>query len=361
MWSLERRAGTVYNTPVEEHNPGPATTVAEERPPTEADSTLARPSLRKLLDSVRIAIRVRNYSHRTEEAYVGWVKRFIVFHGNRPPETMGAFHVQQFVDDLVIRRRVSASTQNQAIGGILFLYKEVLNKDIGWIANITRAKKPVRVPVVLSRHEVKTVLDGLKGVQRLMASLLYGAGLRLSECIDLRVKDIDFEREQVIVRGGKGGKDRVTVLPRSIREPLERHLERVRKLHERDRASQIRATFPMALEHKYPNAALEWGWQYVFPGASLFVDKETGEFRRHHVHESVLQRAVKEAVRKSGIAKPATCHTFRHSFATHLLESGYDIRTVQKLLGHKDVRTTMIYTHVLGGGELGVKSPADML
>jgi integron integrase len=274
---------------------------------------------------------------------------------------MGAFHVQQFLDDLVIRRNVSASTQNQALGGILFLYREVLNKDVGWIANIARAKKPVRVPVVLSRQEVKAVFDQLDGVPRLMVSLLYGGGLRLSECIDLRVKDIDFEREQVVVRSGKGGKDRVTILPRSVREGLERHLARVRKLHERDRAGKVRATFPSALERKYPNAALEWGWQYAFPSGSLCPDRETGELRRHHAHESVLQRAVKEAVRKSGITKPATCHTFRHSFATHLLESGYDIRTVQKLLGHSDVRTTMIYTHVLGGGELGVKSPADML
>ncbi len=319
-----------------------------------------RPPL-KLLDRVRRALQSRHYSRRTEQAYVGWVKRFILFHKKRHPSTMGPWHVREFLSHLAVDRHVSPSTQNQALSAIVFLYKEVLGHDIGWINDVIRAKKPKRLPVVLSRSEVKQVLAHLEGDRWIAAALLYGAGLRLKECLELRVKDLDFDRRQIIVRAGKGDRDRVTVLPRAVVEPLREHLSEVQRIFGRDReVGDVPVTMPAGLERKYPNAPREWGWQYVFPAVGLTTDDD-GRTRRHHVHRSSVQRAVKDAVRASGVSKPASCHTFRHSFATHLLEAGYDIRTVQKLLGHRDVRTTMVYTHVVGGSELGVKSPADML
>lgn len=316
----------------------------------------------KLLDRVHRTIRALHYSHRTEEAYVGWIRRYIIFHGKRHPATMGEREVREFLTDLAARRGVSASTQNQAMSGVLFLYKHVLRQDMGWVSGVVRARRPKRLPVVLSRQEVRAVLDQLEGGKWLMAALLYGSGLRLLECTTLRVKDVDFERNQIVVRAGKGGKDRVTLLPRSVEGPLRRHLRKIRGLHERDmKRGGVRVTMARGLARKYPNAAREWGWQYIFPSSRLREDPETGDPLRDHVHESVLPRAVKEAVRKAGITKRATCHTFRHSFATHLLEAGYTIRMVQTLLGHKDVRSTMIYTHVVSGSEIGVQSPVDTL
>ena len=316
---------------------------------------------RELLDRVRRAIRDRHLSHRTEEAYVGWIRRFVEFHGRRHPATMGEIEVRRFLSHLAVQARVSASTQNQALCAVLFLYRAVLLRKVGWIDGVVRAKRSKRVPVVLSREEVERLLGHLEDTKKIMAALLYGAGLRLLECVRLRVKDIDFDRKQIIVRAGKGRKDRLTMLPESVVDALRAHLATTRGVFDRDLKNGVRVTLPPALERKYPNAGREWAWQFVFPASKPFVDRETGESRRHHIHESVLQRAVKEAVRRSGIAKPATCHTLRHSFATHLLESGYDVRTVQELLGHRDLNTTMIYTHVLNRGHLGVLSPADTL
>ena len=320
------------------------------------------PSPANVITSLRNVLRVHHYSGRTEEAYVGWVRRFIAFHNGRHPETMGHVEIREFVSDLAVRQKVSPSTQDQALAAVLFMFREVLHQDMGWIHLIIRAKKPRRLPVVMTREEVRAVLAEMSGVTRLMAALLYGSGLRLVECLELRVKDLEFAREIIIVRGGKGDKDRATLLPQRLKDPLTRHLLRVRNLYDRDReGTPIRAALPDALLRKYPNAGLDWGWQFVFPSAHAIEDVETGGLVRWHVHESTLQRAVKEAVRQSGITKPATCHTFRHSFATHLLEAGYNIRAVQKLLGHKDIRTTMIYTHVVGSKELGVRSPIDTL
>jgi len=257
---------------------------------------------------------------------------------------------------------VSASTQNQALNALLFLYREILKKDIGYVNGVIRAKRPHRLPVVLTRQEVRSIVGCLDGSDWIMAMLLYGAGLRLMECLRLRVKDIDLNSNQIVVRAGKGDKDRQTMLPATLKEALIKHLDAIKRLHQRDIERGLgRVTLPNALERKYPNAGMEWGWQWVFPATSHFIDRATGERRRHHLHESVLQKAVKEAVRKSGVSKPASPHTFRHSFATHLLEDGYDIRTVQELLGHRDVSTTMIYTHVLNRGGKGVFSPADRL
>jgi integron integrase len=331
------------------------------------DSLLAEPAIPtykppKLLAQVRDVIRIHHFSRRTEQAYMAWIRRYILFHGKKHPAQMGHEEVRQFVTFLAVERKVSASTQNQALCALLFLYKNVLGRELGWVEDIVRAKRSMRLPVVLSRREVKAVLGHLTGVKLTIASLLYGAGLRLLECLELRVKDLDFERGQLIVRNGKGDKDRVTMLPRSLRSPLETQVRKTRKICNcRHGLADVRATMPHALDRKYPNAGREWAWQYVFPASGNCVDRETGELRRHHLHESAVQRAVKEAVRQAGITKRATCHTFRHSFATHLLEDGYDIRTVQKLLGHKNVRTTMIYTHVLDHGELGVRSPVDRL
>jgi integron integrase len=315
-----------------------------------------------LLDRVHQAIRARHYSYKTEEAYVGWIRRFILFHNKRRPSGMGEAEIGQFLSSLARGAHVSASTQNQALNALLFLYKEVLEKKIGLIKGVVRAKKPKRLPVVLTKEEVKRVLSGLRDAPWLMAMLLYGAGLRVMECCRLRVKDVDFARNQIVVRSGKGDKDRYTMLPAAVKQPLWRHLQVVKQRHEDDlRTGLGRVALPNALERKYPNAGKEWAWQWVFPASSHYTDRTTGEKRRHHLHESVIQRAVKQAVVKTGISKPASCHSFRHSFATHLLEDGYDIRTVQELLGHRDVSTTMIYTHVLNRGGRGVRSPADEL
>jgi integron integrase len=331
----------------------------ENSKPTSSSSSAPKP---RLLDQVRQAIRTRHYSYRTEKAYGHWIKRFILFHDKRHPAEMGEAEIARFLSSLATDSRVSASTQNQALNALLFLYHEVLEIKIGLVQGVVRAKRPGRLPVVLTKEEVKKVLGCLNGTPWLMATLLYGAGLRLMECCRLRVKDIDFSRNQITVRAGKGDKDRYTMLPAAAKEPLLRHLQGVKRQHEEDlRVGLGRVALPNALERKYPNAGKEWGWQWVFPATSHYTDTLTGEKRRHHLHESVLQRAFKEARLKAGICKPAGCHTLRHSFATHLLESGYDIRTVQELLGHQDVATTMIYTHVLNRGGKGVLSPADSL
>ena len=320
------------------------------------------PQKPKLLDRVREAIRSRHYSRRTEEAYIGWIKRYIFFHAKRHPMEMGAEEVTRFLSSLALDGRVAASTQNQALSALLFLYREVLQQDLPWLEGVVRAKRPIRLPVVLTREEVQAVLAHLRGTPRLMGTLLYGAGLRLLECTQLRVKDVDFGLNHILVRDGKGQKDRVTLLPATAKVDLARHLEAVRQQHQRDLSRGAGwVALPGGLERKYPNAGREWAWQWVFPATSCYVDRETGKRRRHHLHESVIQRAVKEAVRRTGVAKPATPHTLRHCFGTHLLEDGYDIRTVQELLGHKDVSTTMIYTHVLNRGPGAVRSPADRL
>jgi integron integrase len=293
---------------------------------------------------------------------VGWVKRFILFHGKRHPRDMGAQEVQQFLAHLALEGHVAASTQSQALSAILFLYQQVLKHDIGWLHDVVRAKQPQRLPVILTRDEVAMVLRHLSGIPWIMATLLYGAGLRLMECIRLRVKDVDFAYNQIVVRDGKGQKDRVTMLPQHVKAALQQHLREVQHLHMQDLDTGGGSVYlPYALERKYPNAHHEWIWQYIFPAARMSRDPRTGIVRRHHLHKLVLQRAVYAAVRKAKISKPASCHTLRHAFATHLLEAGYDIRTVQELLGHKDVSTTMIYTHVLNRGGRGVMSPADLL
>jgi integron integrase len=314
-------------------------------------------SPQKLLDLVREAIRLRHYSIRTEQAYVDWIKRYILFHHKRHPQDMGVAEIEAFLTHLAVVDHVSASTQNQALSALLFLYRHVLNLDLDRPIHATRAKRPERLPVVMSHDETRRVITARSGPEQLMAGLLYGSGLRLMECVRLRVKDIDFAQHQIIVRDGKGGKDRATLLPASLIEPLQKHLQRVKLLHQHDLDSGNGAVYlPFALERKYPNANREWGWQYVFPADTLSKDPRTGVVRRHHVNERNLQRAVKHAAHIVGLIKPVTCHTFRHSFATRLLENGYDIRTVQELLGHKDVRTTMIYTHVLNRGGLAVRS-----
>jgi integron integrase len=314
----------------------------------------------KLLDQVRVAIRTRNYSRRTEKAYVGWIRRFILFHGKRHPLDMGPKEVSSFLTHLAVHRHVSASTQNQALSALVFLYREVLGRDVGWLADLVRAKRPKRLPVVLTRPEVASVLDRLQGVTWLMASLLYGSGLRLLECCCLRVQDIDFGRGEILVRDGKGQKDRRTMLPQSVQPRLRRHLHGVRAQHLRDlRCGRGWVALPDALQRKMPHAGREWSWQWVFPATRSYRDPASGQWRRHHLHETVLQRAVRQAARKAGISKRVTCHSLRHSFATHLLEDGYDIRTIQELLGHRDVSTTMVYTHVLNRGGRGVRSPLD--
>jgi integron integrase len=316
----------------------------------------------RLLDRVRHALQTHHYSRRTEKAYVGWIRRYILFHGKRHPTDMGAQEVTQFLTSLAVDRRVAASTQNQALGALLFLYREVLDQDLPWLDDLVRARRPQHVPVVMTRDEVRAVLQHLDGVPRLLALLFYGAGLRLLEGARLRVQDIDFAANLIVVRDGKGAKDRVTMLPAAVKTALAQHLERVRHQHESDlQAGAGWVELPDALGRKYPNAGRQWGWQWVFPATRLYFHRETRQRRRHHLHESVTQRAVKEAVRRSGLAKHAKCHTFRHSFATHLLEDGYDIRTVQELLGHRDVATTMIYTHVLNRGPAAVRSPADRI
>ncbi|MGH8742055.1 MAG: integron integrase [Burkholderiales bacterium] len=316
----------------------------------------------RLLDQVREAIRLRYYSRRTEEVYVHWIKRFIYYSGRRHPREMGEAEVTAFLSHLAVERKVAAATQNQAMSALLFLYKHVLQVKLDWMDNIERATRLPRLPAVLARAEVEQVLAQLQGTRWLIASLLYGSGMRVLECLRLRVKDVDFSYRQILVRDGKGSKDRVTMLPEKLAGPLRAHLERVRRLHARDlEAGCGEVHLPFALARKYPRAGKEWAWQYVFPSAHRSADPENGVIRRHHLDESVAQRAVKAALRACGIAKHASCHTLRHSFATHLLEAGYDIRTVQELLGHSDVSTTMIYTHVLDKGGRGVKSPLDRL
>jgi integron integrase len=314
----------------------------------------------KLLDQVREAIRLRHSSVRTEEAYVGWIKRVIFFHGTRHPLEMGQREITQFLSALAVKAHVSASTQNQALCALLCLYREVLARDIGGLDDIVRAKRPRRLPVVLTRQEVNMLLGALQNSNWMMATVLYGAGLRLLECLRLRVKDIGFDTNQIVVRAGKGHKDRLTLLPAIVKAPLMSHLERVRTLYQQDLERGFgRVYWPDALRRKYPTAEQEWGWQWAFPASRVSVDPRSGEQRRHHVDESVLQRAIKEAARRVGMVKPVSCHTLRHAFATHLLEDGYDIRTIQELLGHRDVSTTMIYTHVLNRGGKGVYSPID--
>ncbi|CAB1056457.1 Integron integrase IntIPac [Olavius sp. associated proteobacterium Delta 1] len=316
----------------------------------------------KNLDQLRYRIRRCGYSIRTEKTYVDWNRRFILFHNKKHPKSMGAEEVEQFLTDLAVRCNVAASTQNQAKCAVLFLYKEVLNQDLEWLKNVKSAKRSERVPVVLSRSEVEPVLSTLEGVYRIAGHILYGAGLRIMECVRLRVKDVDFEMNQITVRDGKGKKDRRTVMPQVIKDALMRQLLKAKALHENDLSEGYGEVYlPYALERKYPNANKEWGWQYVFPSKNRSVDPRSGKTRRHHIDEKTVQRAIKKATKILRIHKQVSCHTLRHSFATHLLESGYDIRTVQELLGHKDVRTTMIYTHVLNKGGQGVISPSDQL
>lgn len=324
----------------------------------------ASPPAPSLLTQLRRALRTRHYSLRTEEAYVGWVRRFVRFCGLRHPRELGGGDVTRFLSSLALDRRVSASTQNQALSALVFLYRDVMDVPVGWLAALIRAKRPQRVPVVLTRDEVRHILARLKGrgAPALVAGVLYGTGTRLLEALRLRVKDVDFAANEITVRGGKGDRDRVTMLPERLKGPLLHHLAVVRAQHERDLAEGAGwVELPGALGSKYPQAGREWGWQWVFPASRMYVEPRTGQRRRHHLHETVVQRAFREAVRAARISKPASCHTLRHSFATHLLESGYDIRTVQELLGHRNVATTMIYTHVLRRGGLGVRSPADTL
>ena len=312
------------------------------------------------MDQVRDVLRLKHYSLRTERSYCDWIERFIRFHHLRHPKEMGEVEVSAFLTQLARDGRVAAATQNQALSALLFLYKHVLKQEIGWLDNVERVKRPARVPVVLTRDEVHKIFAHLHGMPRLMAGLLYGSGLRLMECVRLRVKDIDFGYARITVREGKGGKDRVTMLPINLAPGLQRHLQKVKSQHEQDIDDDFgHVHLPDALTRKFPSAAREWGWQYVFPSSRISLDPRTAIRRRHHVDENVLQVAIKKAVRAAGINKPATCHTLRHSFATHLLENGYDIRTVQELLGHKDVSTTMIYTHVLNRPGIGLKSPLD--
>jgi integron integrase len=314
----------------------------------------------RLMDQVRARVRLKHYSLRTERAYVAWIRRFIFANDKRHPRDMGAVEVERFLSSLAVEGQVAAGTQNQALSALLFLYREVLGIELPWMETIVRAKRPQRVPVVLSRDEVARLLALMEGRHALMASLLYGSGLRLMECVRLRVKDVDFARHEICVRDGKGGKDRHVPLPTRLNGALVQQVERVRVIHEQDLiAGRGAAWLPYALARKYPSASRELGWQYVFPATNLSRDPRSSEWRRHHIDESSLQRAVRAARLRAGIMKPATCHTLRHSFATHLLESGHDIRTIQDLLGHKDVTTTQIYTHVLNRGGLGVLSPLD--
>ena len=339
----------------------PRSTAGRPQPSTRHESP-PPPAKPKLMQQVRHAIRQRHYSHRTEEAYTHWIRRYIFFHQVRHPAEMGTEEVNAFLSHLAVTQRVSASTQTQALSALVFLYRRVLAKDIGWLGGVVRAKRPARLPVVLTRDEVRQLFAHMDGVPLLASRLLFGGGLRLLECLHLRVKDIDLERNEITVRDGKGHKDRITMLPTSCKPALQEHLAKVQRLHENDlRGGLGRAPLPEALARKYPNAAREWGWQYVFPASSHYTDRNTGVRHRHHLHESVIQKAMAAAVRRAGIPKPATPHTLRHSFATELLRDGYDLRTIQDLLGHSDVSTTMIYTHVLNRGGRGVVSPGDRL
>jgi integron integrase len=344
--------------------PSPAAVIPISRP---AIGQLAAPQATvleapppRLLDRVRAVLRARHFSPRTEESYVAWIRRFILFHGRRHPDELGEQEITGFLNALATERHVSASTQNQALAALLFLYQRVLDREIAWLTGVVHAKRPERLPVVLSRGEIAAVLSNMAGVEQLCASLIYGAGLRLLEALQLRVKEIDFSGQQLVVRDGKGRKDRVTLLPASPQPALRTHLDQVRDQHQADlRAGASYVQLPDALRVKYPSAPREWPWQWVFPATRPYVDHATGERRRHHLHETVIQRAVRRASLATGVPKPVSPHALRHSFATHLLESGSDIRTIQQLLGHNDVSTTMIYTHVLRRGPLGVQSPLD--
>ena len=316
----------------------------------------------RLLDSVREVLRVHHYSISTEHSYIQWIKRFIYFHNKRHPEEMGADEITAFLTYLAVNRKVSPATQNQALSAILFLYKRVLKIELPWMDNVVRAKRTKRLPVVFTRQEIRALLAQFDGTRWLIFSLMYGCGFRIIECLRLRVKDIDYHYKQIVIRDAKGGKDRVTLLPESLIEPLRNHLVRVKELHEQDLASGFGCVYlPYALERKYPKACREWSWQFLFPANKIAADPRTGIRRRHHVYKQTLQRHLKRAIYHAGIVKPASSHTLRHSFATHLLEDGYDIRTVQELLGHKDVKTTQIYTHVMGKGCNGVKSPLERI
>ena len=314
----------------------------------------------RLLDRVRDALRVRHYSLRTEQAYTHWIKRFILFHDKRHPESMGEPEITAFLTYLAVQRNVAASTQNQALSAILFLYKQVLKQDLDWLDSIVRAKRPSRLPTVLTAQETQALLSHLKGTNKLIAELLYGTGMRLMECLRLRVKDVDFEYRQITVRGGKGDKDRVTVLPVRTIPELRSQMEHTKRLHALDLGEGFGEVYlPFALARKYPKAGRDWGWQFVFASKSRSVDPQSGAIRRHHFYEKNVQRALKQAARNMGLTKPVSSHTLRHSFATCLLARGYDIRTIQELLGHKDVKTTMVYTHVMNRGAQGVISPLD--
>jgi len=315
----------------------------------------------KFLDRVRWHLSAKRYSIRTEQVYIDWIRRFILFHNKRHPEQMGEEEIAAFLSHLNLDLHVAASTQNQAFSALLFLYQQVLDRKLAFITGVERVRRPAKVPVVFSRSEARSVIAQLQGDYRLLAELLYGSGLRLMEALRLRVKDIDFAASHITVRQSKGMRERITILPDRLREPLRHHLQRARELHQADLARGRGSVYlPFALERKYKNAARDWRWQYVFPAAKLSVDPRSGETRRHHISEKNLQNAVKNAIRAANVPKGASCHTFRHSFATHLLESGSDIRTVQELLGHKDVSTTMIYTHVLNRPGLGIRSPLDV-
>ncbi len=315
-----------------------------------------------LLQSLQSNLRLQHLSRRTEAAYVYWTKRFVLFSGLRHPSDMGPAEVRQFLSHLVVERHLSAATQQQALSALLFLYRNVVGRPLEALGRLPRGRTPTTLPVVLTPEEVARVLSLLRGTSRLIGLLLYGSGLRVTECLMLRVKDLELERGELIVRRGKAGKDRVTLIPETVRRPLREHLERVKVLHNRDLVEgRGWVEMPGGLDAKYPKAGSSWPWQWVFPARRIYRDPESDRARRHHLHESVVQRAMTEAVRASGIGKRASCHTLRHSFATHLLEAGYDIRTVQELLGHRDVSTTMIYTHVLNRGGRGVRSPADRL
>lgn len=317
---------------------------------------------KKIFSQLLVEIRRRGYSIRTEQAYEAWLARFCTYCNNRNPEKLDSNDVISFLQDLAVRRNVTASTQNQALNALVFFYGQVLKQPLGDLGNFVRAKRPKRLPVVLAKNEVSRLIEKMTGKQKLMASLLYGTGMRLMDCMRLRVKDIDFEYKQIVIRDGKGKKDRVVPLPGRLAEPLQLQLEEVRHLHEQDLANGFGEVFlPDALAIKYKNAAKEWGWQYVFPSGRLSVDPRSNLTRRHHMHENGLQKAVKNAAHQAAISKSVNCHCLRHSFATHLLENGYDIRTVQELLGHANVSTTMIYTHVLNRGGHGVQSPLDDL
>lgn len=315
---------------------------------------------KKLLEQVSNIIRIKHYSYKTEKSYVNWIKRYIIFHDKRHPKEMGGREIEEFLTHLAVKENVAASTQNQALNAILFLYKEVLQQELDLRVDAVRAKRSRYLPTVLTKEEVLAIINNLSGVYQLVVKILYGTGLRQTECLQLRVKDLDFAQKQLIVRDAKGRESRVTMLPTSLIEELQFHLQIVKRQHQQDLEKGYGSVYlPFALERKYKNAEREWIWQFVFPSDRISQDPRSGIIRRHHLHESGLQKALKQAVKTASINKQVSCHTFRHSFATHLLQNGYDIRTVQELLGHKDVKTTMIYTHVLNRGGKGVRSPLD--